>query len=1425
MAESKKYEVASLSESTFADWYSDLELIYQIEGIEEWFPKETEIADSSDTSMKEAKAKEQDAPTDKAKLKSLAKAKKILLDSLKQEDKALVKPHETILAKFKALRTKYLRRQTPFQFNQEFEQLRWTKEMTADQFISKLNLIKIKLTDDQGKFDEPRFIQKLLVSMPKLLNMHRALYQDKIDRLDKVTYDDLCEVTIMAYYRALDRWQESNSNKPPENQSAGGAFMANSSDRQLFWQKGDRANVRCRYCKELGHVKIDCEKLRRKLAREELNQETISTPAVRSEPQTQSDGQAAAVVPGNYQEVDLSDIPEGLHVKATDLQDSEIEIWWADSCAKAHFTGIFENLTEYYKYKESDQVKPFKCVNGLLRPIGYGKCVLEVESESGPKRICLAKVFFVPELKMESIMSMTALADMGCQFTFSLGHAAVTYNSKVLIKGNYDGVNLPTLNVVPIRLTVPFSDEHSLSYMAGPISMELAHSRLDHAPPATIKKMVSGDMVTGLQLNSSSAPTCEDCIMGKMPSLPFNSQLITERVPGRVIHVDTFYSNVPDYKQCKYGMMMVDEASRYKRIFVMQSKDKAYEGFVYMLKKQKAEIGTLPDIIHMDNAKEFKESKKLQALLDKHLIDRDFSVHHCPQQNAVAERNIRTLFNGVRTKLIQTGLPRKLWSLAASATVSVRNKVYSEPIGCTPYELWFGSKPDLSSLRTWGCKVMVGLPNVHLKKLDSRRKPGYFVDYGGDHSNYWVYYRDGGVRLEKHVAFLNELMPGYRDRSEPTKQMIPTVRRVQNFDVRWPKPNHPTKSDSKVLICVAQEEQAEESEPTSATSAAQQPITSTPHRQALQGDDLNVSSVDAEPFDLALAREMAFVPENEFMLDYETLGHDSVTELTDNFGLLGAARQLRERPEQLAVRSGYQIPTSYEEAMKSPIWAQAIADEIQVHLDNETIVDEDLTELNANARLLGTVWVFSETLDPISGDVKYKARLAVQGFRQVYGMDFFNTFSPTISISFWRLLLAVALQRKMHIKQFDVRAAFLNSQLKEVIYVKCPKGFQSFSNKRKRLKKGVYGLKQASSCWFDTFRGVLVDDLFVPSDVEPCVFYKTVEGRLIVIGLYVDDGTLLFDDERDGQHVMDLLSSHFVMKFGDLNTFLGLQIENLSDGSIAFSMQKYIEHLLLKYQMDQANPVTTPLPTGTKWQPATQFNVSRSQENYRSFVGSATHLARFARPDIAEVVSEAASHVGKASDEHVQNLKRLLRYLKGTRHYKIVFKPTNMYGLQVYADADFASTKESKSRSGSFVLFADCLIYWKTTVQDVVARSTCEAEYISLDQGVSDLNKVMNLLFELGVEFDKPVVYNDNSAAVQLTAPDQTKEKSRPILRRFHYVKGLVDRGMITIQQLRSDDQPADILTKVLPAPTIKKHLKTIGILTDEASPAEAGDP
>ena len=197
-------------------------------------------------------------------------------------------------------------------------------------------------------------------------------------------------------------------------------------------------------------------------------------------------------------------------------------------------------------------------------------------------------------------------------------------------------------------------------------------------------------------------------------------------------------------------------------------------------------------------------------------------------------------------------------------------------------------------------------------------------------------------------------------------------------------------------------------------------------------------------------------------------------------------------------------PTKVEDALKDPDWINAMHEELNNFTRNEVW---NLEERPKDARVIGTKWVFRNKQDDQGVVVRNKARLVAKGFSQVEGLDFGETFAPVARLEAIRILLAYASHHEMKLYQMDVKSAFLNGFINELVYVDQPPGFEDprYPNHVYRLSKALYGLKQAPRAWYERLRDFLIEKGFTIGKVDTTLFTKKLDGHIFICQVYVDD--------------------------------------------------------------------------------------------------------------------------------------------------------------------------------------------------------------------------------------------------------------------------------------------------------------------------------
>nr|GFB17388.1 retrotransposon protein, putative, Ty1-copia subclass [Tanacetum cinerariifolium] len=240
-----------------------------------------------------------------------------------------------------------------------------------------------------------------------------------------------------------------------------------------------------------------------------------------------------------------------------------------------------------------------------------------------------------------------------------------------------------------------------------------------------------------------------------------------------------------------------------------------------------------------------------------------------------------------------------------------------------------------------------------------------------------------------------------------------------------------------------------------------------------------------------------------------------------------------------------------------------------------------LVELPPNGKTVGSKWLFKKKSD-MDGNVHiYKARLVAKGFTQTLEIDYEETFSLVADIRAIRILIAIATYYDYEIWQMDVKTAFLNGYLNEEVYMEQPEGFvnSKYLNRVCKLKRSIYGLKQASRKWNKRFDDEIKKFGFTLNRDEPCVYIKASGSNITFLILYVDDILLMGNSIPMLQSVKTYLGKCFAMKdLREAAYILGIKIyRDRSKRLIGLCQSAYIEKILKRYCMENSKRGSIPM--------------------------------------------------------------------------------------------------------------------------------------------------------------------------------------------------------------------------------------------------------
>ncbi|KAE8188282.1 hypothetical protein CF336_g6216 [Tilletia laevis] len=543
--------------------------------------------------------------------------------------------------------------------------------------------------------------------------------------------------------------------------------------------------------------------------------------------------------------------------------------------------------------------------------------------------------------------------------------------------------------------------------------------------------------------------------------------------------------------------------------------------------------------------------------------------------------------------------------------------------------------------------------------------------------------------------------------------------------------------------------------------------------------------------------------------------------------LLGVTECSEVEGLALLASQGHEARTLDGQLLEPSTFAQALSredkDEWKASMDDEykSLIEMGTWELchpPPGRKLIGCRWVYKVKTDPEGRAIRKKSRLVAQGYTQVEGVDYDETFAPVARLSALRMMVTLAVQFDLKLHGMDVKTAYLNGELDVDIYMKQPPGYDDGSGKVCRLLRTLYGLKQSGRYWYHKLRDKLLGANFRQLQSEPCLFYKPTKQGPIIILVYVDDVAIAGPTEESVNEIKSEFTSWFKMTDnGPLTSMLGIRIQRSKCGRIAtMSQTGYIDQVLQRYGMAACKPSSTPMAEASKHLGPREGTVATKQERhyFAALIGCLLWLAQGTRMDIAYQVGKLARFMGNPSTEHVAAAMRVLRYLAGTRELGLRFRHSDLAQLVGYSDSDHGGDPTTRRSVTGYVFYLyGNPVTWRSKLQDTVSVSSTEAEYVALSEATREAIWAVQLLGELRLRETGAVdMYTDNTGAEALSRNPQAHQRTKHIDIHHHLVRDHNNNGTIKVKRVDTDDNPADLLTKTVTFSRLSSGREQLGL-------------
>jgi hypothetical protein len=741
------------------------------------------------------------------------------------------------------------------------------------------------------------------------------------------------------------------------------------------------------------------------------------------------------------------------------------------------------------------------------------------------------------------------------------------------------------------------SIHRSMAHMSG--TRMLAMTRAAAGRRLVLRKPVR-DL---LQRLVSSGTLCESCAAAKgvLHTLPGSSKTTKYHQPDEAVSIDFFTGPGASRTLKFYTLLFVDIGTTYLTPKFVARRSEASSLIIDYVKAAKNR-GRPIRVLKMDNAAEFLDHDLIRFLECEGIHIQPCGPHK-HGQNGHAERNGRTIKEHADAILSDSRMPVSFWQLVFEYFVYTHNRYpTARSSAYSPYELYMNRYPDPLPLLPFGCRMVTSLPEGERRTL-LRSKPQIFVGYGSDHKDCYSVYNPKTQRVT---------LRHYRDCSA-----FPTIIPLRLPDpAGLTEPGRGTDSEYHCLVCkelfTTQDMLLDHLYSKHAASiaadlgpaAASASLTTSTTQAAAEEDfatttqgtpEQEISSTSGQVEDEQKVPKRRSARRRNPVNNYDPAAwraqqlHDKWRHKTTPSVdvLLCAVKDDIEPEREYTIAKPYWVlhlktPSNYDEAISDEHydqWVPSIEKEINSLIELK-VWDEKSVPLPKGAKAVRCKFIFKDKFDENGQHLKSKSRLVALGFSTIANVHYHETFAPVAHSATLRLVMLYALKNHLPLELMDVTTAFLYADLaeNEVVYMQPPPGMNMPKGHVLRLRKAIYGLKNAGFHWCEHLKSTLLGFDFQQCSADPCLFIHKTNGQIdAIIGAYVDDLTMAGVRGALDRVKVHLCEKYSMKDLGATKHLLGVKVDyDITAGTLKLSQTTTVDNLLDRFGMADCNPSKTP---------------------------------------------------------------------------------------------------------------------------------------------------------------------------------------------------------------------------------------------------------
>lgn len=706
------FNIELLNSNNYHTWKFRLNILFEEKDVLECIKNEfNENNYNTETEKKAARIKDN-------------KCKSYIVQCLEDNQIDLVRDKSTAYSMWKSLEERYEKRGIPGQMilRKRLMNMKLQKESDLEMFLLEFEEIIRQLKVTGAELKEEDLICTLLLAMP-------PSFETVITILENMKNDELTlEVAKNKLRGEIERRKATdNDNKKTENIKPAVFEAVKETNREGS----------CYICGKKGHFQRDCRNRGRgTFMNRNFRGQNNRRPQwnVRGRFNYRGRGYGASTSRDETVQGHLVEQNEDRNVcfmsdvrKEVNQVDVSSIVFCIDSGCTDHLINGKEYFSDFMYLNNPIKIHIAKN-NSFMEATGVGNLKVKSYVFGKSYEILIKNVLFVPNLR-RNLLSIKRLELSNIKVIFENGKVLLYKENNLLGIGKRDKL---------YEISFELNRSECLNIEVHNENLKLWHNRLGHICNSNLNKLISKNMINGLEnCKTSKIDFCESCIQGKMSKLNFGTRTKAKRILG-IVHTDIAGPISPtSHSDERYFITFIDDFSSFVYVFIIKNKSDAFDCFKEYVNIVQTKFNSKIEILRCDNGREYI-SKEMKEFCKNNGTVIDFTNPYTPQQNGKAERYNRSLIEKSRSMIHEGKVPKEFWNEAVRVAAYAINRSPHHSLETkTPAEVWYGEKPNVRNMKIFGCTAYAHIPHQFRGKFEKKTKKCIMMGYTNTGYRLW----------------------------------------------------------------------------------------------------------------------------------------------------------------------------------------------------------------------------------------------------------------------------------------------------------------------------------------------------------------------------------------------------------------------------------------------------------------------------------------------------------------------------------------------------------------------------------------------------------------------------------------------------------------------------------------------------------------